>query len=270
MISRCRAKCWILQFKEQNGSSGSDATAQRGIKGNIIVYPQKVSSVASFLPPNLDEIAAPICVVFVGSRPPTNEWLRKHAKPLAVRPGRVLKALLWLKTHNHFYKDVNINYNLLHNMPEDYILPVHVEHIQPHTALDSDDGEQMTSNDESSVTFDSVVITDVDGSATSSQMRAAAVRHVENNGGFIQIPHEAQPLNEFFNTAMFPMLYPTLFPYGIGGFENIHRTHRVSLKHQYLQTAYVLFLSVWPQEIVSLLTPQKNSKFLISCVRSML
>ena len=27
-------------------------------------------------------------------------------------------------------------------------------------------------------------------------------------------------MNEFCNPDLFPMMYPTLFPYGLGGFEN--------------------------------------------------
>ncbi|KAJ3832283.1 hypothetical protein F5878DRAFT_654672 [Lentinula raphanica] len=229
MISRCRAKCWIIQLKEDQGSSPSETT-QRGIKGNIIIYPQKVSQVASVLPPNLEELAAPICVVFVGSHRPSNEWLRKHAKPLAVRPGRVMKALVWLKCHNPLYRDIRINTDLLQSLPENYVLPVHVEHVQPNSALDSVTSESVSlssaETDEPVVTFDKVVIMDVDGSATSSQMRAAAVRHVHNNGGFIQFPHDPEPVNEFMNPALFPMIYPTLFPYGMGGFENHRRSHR--------------------------------------------
>ncbi|KAJ3771607.1 hypothetical protein FB446DRAFT_765290 [Lentinula raphanica] len=242
MISRCRAKCWIIQLKESHGTLPSETT-QRGIKGNIIIYPQKVSQVASVLPPNLDELAAPICVVFVGSRRPSNEWLRKHAKPLAVRPGRVQRALEWLKLHNPLYRDIKINTALLQSLPEDYVLPVHVEHVLPNSALDSVTSDSPTlsmesaplsssEKDEPVVTFDKVVITDIDGSATSSQMRAAAIRHVQKNGGFIEFPHDVEPVNEFMNPVLFPMIYPTLFPYGMGGFENHRRSHRVSLRRQ--------------------------------------
>ncbi|KAJ3764588.1 hypothetical protein FB446DRAFT_656299, partial [Lentinula raphanica] len=194
MISRCRSKCWIIQLKEDQSSTPSE-TSQRALKGNIIIYPQKVSQVASVLPPNLDELSSPICVVFVGSKRPSDEWLRKHAKPLAIRPGRVLKALLWLKAHNPLYRDIVINRTLLQSLPDNYILPVHVEHVLPNSALDSltsgySPGLHDDSSDEQQqpqITFDKVVITDVDGSATSSQMRAAAVRHVQKNGGFLEI-----------------------------------------------------------------------------------
>ncbi|KAJ3897115.1 hypothetical protein F5879DRAFT_788651, partial [Lentinula edodes] len=74
MISRCRAKSWIIQLKEADEIANK--TTQRGLKGNIIVYPQKPTALAKILPPSLDELTAPICVIFVGSSRPSEEWLR--------------------------------------------------------------------------------------------------------------------------------------------------------------------------------------------------
>jgi hypothetical protein len=61
-----------------------------------------------------------------------------------------------------------------------------------------------------------VVITDVNGNATSNQLRAAAMRHIKQKGqGYIEIPHDPKPANQFFNLDLFPMIYPTLYPYGL-------------------------------------------------------
>lgn len=81
------------------------------------------------------------------------------------------------------------------------------------------------------VPFQNVVITDVDGHAPSNELRAAAVRHLKKKGGgYIEIPHEPEPVNEFFNPNLFPMIYPTLFPYGIGGFEDSSCSVKLSMK----------------------------------------
>ncbi|KAJ7200534.1 hypothetical protein GGX14DRAFT_571942 [Mycena pura] len=81
----------------------------------------------------------------------------------------------------------------------------------------------LHSNDDSGnksdeVPFQSVVITDVDGHASSNELRAAAFRHVKKKGGgYIQVPHDRDAENEFRkDSLLFPMIYPTLFPYGIG------------------------------------------------------
>ena len=38
-------------------------------------------------------------------------------------------------------------------------------------------------------------------------------------------------MNEFFNPSIFPMLYPTLFPYGIGGFDDRRRLVPIGLEN---------------------------------------
>jgi hypothetical protein len=50
--------------------------------------------------------------------------------------------------------------------------------------------------------------------------------------GFLQIPHSENPANEFYNPLLLPMTYPTLFPYGEGGFEDLQRATPLSFKRQ--------------------------------------
>ncbi|KAJ7760232.1 hypothetical protein DFH07DRAFT_718166, partial [Mycena maculata] len=112
MIARCRSKCWVIQLKAENEDVVAQST-QRGMKGHIIVYPQQPSKVADILPPSIEEITAPVCVLFVGSSAPTPEWFREYAKPLAVNAGRVRAALQWLKLHHPLYRDITIMANIL-------------------------------------------------------------------------------------------------------------------------------------------------------------
>ena len=88
----------------------------------------------------------------------------------------------------------------------------------------------MTELELGDVPFQNVVITDVTGHSPAHELQAAAFRHVKQGGGYIQIPHDSTPVNEFFNPHLFPMIYPTLFPYGIGGFENCQRRISLSMK----------------------------------------
>ncbi|TDL13848.1 hypothetical protein BD410DRAFT_817262 [Rickenella mellea] len=245
MIARCRSKCWVIQLKEENEDLVLP-NVQRGMKGHIIIYPQRPDEIANLLPPSLEDILTPICVIFVGSSPPTDEWLRKNAKPLAVRKEKVRSALTWLKAHNTHYRDIQINHAMLDSLQDEQILPFHVEHVLPNDAADSltsryDPTASIASNSQeveaavnTDIAFENVVITDVDGLAPANELRAAAVRHVKRKGGgYIQIPHDPEPVNEFFNPSLFPKIYPTLFPYGIGGFENHKRSVRLSMKRQH-------------------------------------
>ncbi|KAH7931394.1 hypothetical protein BV22DRAFT_1101301 [Leucogyrophana mollusca] len=244
MIARCRAKSWIIQLKEENGLSTSP-NVQRGMKGHVIIYPQQPSRLMEVLPPSIEDVVTPICVIFVGAKPPTDEWLRTKARPLVVRKERVRAALIWLQQHNPYYKDVEINHVVLDGLQQEQILPVHVEHILPgqaddaltsrYDALDAklDEARSVSNGRPGELPFQNVVIADVDGNAPSNQLRAAALRHVKRQGGgYMEIPHGGSPVNEFLNTSLFPMIYPTLYPYGIGGFENPARSQKLSMKRQ--------------------------------------
>ncbi|KAG1851019.1 hypothetical protein C8R48DRAFT_570806, partial [Suillus tomentosus] len=253
MIARCRAKCWIIQLKEENQDLQL-STNQHGIKGHIIVYPQRPEGIANVLPPSVDDIITPICIIFVGSCPPTRAWLEEKAKPLIARREKVCAALVWLKEHNRLYKDIIIDFDVLNSMEEKMLMPFHIDHVLPNDARDSltskyDATEAVQSEDLSDVDnnsllfdeqsraadletmFENVVVTDVDGNASANELRAAAVRHIKNKGGgYVQIPHDPQPVNEFFDPNLFPMIYPTLFPYGLGGFEDHLRPEPLSIK----------------------------------------
>ncbi|KAJ6576495.1 hypothetical protein DFH09DRAFT_1246414 [Mycena vulgaris] len=230
MIALCRAKCWIIQLCDDQSDTSLNIT-QRGVRGHIIVYPQRPSAIAKTLPPSIEDIVTPICVIFVGSTPPTPEWLKTKASPLVVRKERVMKALAWLKIHNHLYVDVAIDATVLHSLPEQTMLPFHVQHIIPNAGIDSTTSDYVPGSAAPPPASDSVVVTDIDGNAPSNDLRSAALKHMNKPGSnYIEIPHHRQPVNEFQNPHLFPMMYPTLFPYGLGGLEDKCRTSRLGFK----------------------------------------
>ncbi|KAJ6448801.1 hypothetical protein C8R45DRAFT_761930, partial [Mycena sanguinolenta] len=202
---------------------------QRRIRGHVIIYPQQPSKIADILPPSIDEnmfCMPPICILFVGSSRPTPEWIRDHAKPLAVNATRVRNALTWLKVHNPLYRDITVNEECLWQLEENPVLPFNIEHIQNSTAdeaatarYDSTPapGPSITTND--SIPFPNLVIADIECHASSNELRAAALRHVKKKGGgYLEIPHDRTPENEFRkDSLLFPLIYSTLFPYGLGG-----------------------------------------------------
>jgi len=46
------------------------------------------------------------------------------------------------------------------------------------------------------IPFQNVVITDIDGHLPAHELCAAALRHIKQGGGYIQIPHDPVPVNE--------------------------------------------------------------------------
>ena len=181
------------------------------------MYPQQPQGLARILPPSLPEICTPICIIFVGSQRPSNQWLKTKAKPLVVHHEQVRRALEWLQLHSPLYADIEIDYPALVSFPEDDVLPYHIEHLQPTSSEEQNaltswyeqPEDHSESNDSGDTVFENIVVTDIDGNASSNQLQAAAMRHIkEKGGGYIQIPHDSKPVNEFFN----PDLFPTSFP----------------------------------------------------------
>ncbi|KAJ7870993.1 hypothetical protein B0H14DRAFT_2345446 [Mycena olivaceomarginata] len=142
---------------------------QHGIKGHVIIYPQQPSKLAAILPPAIEDIISPVCVLFVGSSPPTPEWLRDHTQLLAVSATRVRKALQWLKEHNPQYRDITINESCLHFLEENPVLPFNIEHISNNVAnetitsrYDAVQSPDPSTNLSTTIPFQNIVITDID------------------------------------------------------------------------------------------------------------
>lgn len=237
MIARCRAKCWVVQLREEDRELSMPDT-QRGMKGHVIIYPQRPSELANVLPSSLEDYTTFMCVIFIGSKPPTDEWLQQKAKPLVVRREKVRSALVWLKDHNPHYKDIRINHEMLNGLAPTQILPVQIDHIDSGGRSDplTSRYDNMASGDapvdqDNCCPIQNVVVTDIDGTAPPNELRAAAWRHVRKKGNaYVEIPHDPDPVNEFCRPELFPMIYPTLFPYGIGGVEDSSRSARISMK----------------------------------------
>ena len=119
MIAHCRSKCWIVQLKESNQDLPS-ANTQQGMKGHIIIYPQRPGELYSVLPPLMSDLITPICVIFIGANPPSEAWLRDKVKPLAIHREKVCGTLLWLKQHNPLYADIEIDHTMLNGLMLQY------------------------------------------------------------------------------------------------------------------------------------------------------
>ncbi|KAJ7482097.1 hypothetical protein B0H11DRAFT_1702953 [Mycena galericulata] len=208
MIARCRAKCWIIQLKEEGDYS--TPITQRGVRGHVIVHPQKLSAIAKVLDPSVEEvITTPSYIILAGSSPPSSEWLQKKAKPLTVRKDKVLSALAWLSTHNPLYKDVEIGTSVFDGLPDETILPFHIQHIIPSGhSIDAimssctpdacpDLSDIVNPPASKPLPLESVVLANVDRHTSPNELRKAAIDHMELPGkNYVGIPM-INPVNEF-------------------------------------------------------------------------
>ncbi len=189
------------------------------------MYPQKPEELRDVFPPPISEVVTPMCVVFVGSSKPSPEWLREKAYPLIIRRQKVRLALEWLKNHNPLYRDIIIDYKRIEELPLRDVAPVNITVEENSDAVDSVGSKYDTyttsddCDDDTVDVFRSAIVSDLEGrDVTRKEMSAAALNHLKKGGGFVQIPHGPSPSDEY-DPDLFPMMYPTLFPYGCGGFE---------------------------------------------------
>ncbi|CAF2742492.1 unnamed protein product [Rotaria sp. Silwood2] len=94
----------------------STTTAQTALKGNCITFVQNVPNIVNSLPLSLDDLCDTLKVIFIGARPPVRIHLKKI---LTVRKKKIIQALHWLKKNNILYKDININFENIAQLPED-------------------------------------------------------------------------------------------------------------------------------------------------------
>ncbi|KAF8530625.1 hypothetical protein JB92DRAFT_3081202 [Gautieria morchelliformis] len=197
MIAQRHAKCWVLHLNDNDGDTDGRPsncpqlpTTQCGMKGHIIIYLSNPEKLMHVLPPPMLDIITPICVLFVGSKPPSKEWLQTKAKPLYL--------------HNPLYSDIVIDHESLNNMLLEQIAPVDITMQDPNTANQVQrsryDFTPPASTDAPShhSIFESVVVTDLKGrDVSSNEMAAEALRHLRNGGGFVQIRHGPHASNEY-------------------------------------------------------------------------
>ena len=230
LISVYRPKIYVTTFRAVAGPG----TAQRGLKGNTITFPQDVVKIAQTLPSDTNVLADTIKVVFIGSGVPSKDILKKV---FTVRRERVFDALVYLVEHHPLYKNVIINHNV--DLPVDDIPDAIWEMITAHDDADKEDEKEhanytpqtelhsKTDNSDDGIIMESSGMLDIEGSSVSTdcQMKAA----VQSLQGTLFIPHGSLPITEYNNPLLWIGAYPWLFPHGMGGPE-ISRKVPVSLK----------------------------------------
>lgn len=153
-----------------------------------------------------------------------------------VRRPRILNALLWLKKHNRLYKDIIIDESSLNEYPIDGRVPYPVQEQESNSTIQ---GQSSTYTghgiDETERLFATTSTEDEDGtipiSATGSfdvnqaglslnQRKIQALGYLKAGGSFVSSSVGDEMLSTRFNPDVFGNLWPTLFPYGVGSFED--------------------------------------------------
>ena len=217
LISRV---CPIMRVYRKHGG-------QRGYKGHVLNLPQDIQSFLNRLPSRVADL--PVLIV------------RRHGaedthRDFTVRRHKVLEAVLWLKTNNPFFKDIEIDRDVIQSLPENGIpdelryvideneLSVHVENEGP------PQDPVMSAN----ASVEELVL----GSGSTSfipmhqrqRKQGAAIQDAVNEVDPLDWPStEGNLVNEFKTDGLATMAFPTLFPYGKGDPTNRARQHGITL-----------------------------------------
>ena len=142
----------------------------------------------------------------------------------------MLKALLWLKQHNKYYRKIDIDYNALNDLPEDGNLP-DLSGIKSSSITEKESSLQDTDEDahdsESFVPIAAQKLTEIEAVKESIQERQKSADQTT-----VPWPHRADtPFNEFNMEGYMSCAFRTLFPQG--------------------QVTFWLLVSVWLQWVTT-------------------
>jgi len=195
------------------------------MKANVIMFENPMPKIYQRLPPSLEDLDEVLAFLYTRPCRPTEEDLERT--PLLVRKNRVSDALEWLKLNHADYHDLDIAYDNLDAYPDNGP-PVVVTYW----------GAAANKNPESASAFDNeteegvdsgpcpFVVNGLTGEKLANMgptaLAALAARHLKQDGGkVLAISHAEKPESMYDNPQLYPMMFPWLFPYGLGGIGGI-------------------------------------------------
>lgn len=195
------------------------------MKSNAVVFENPTPKIYQTLPPAKAELDDVLAFIFTGPCRPSPEDMERT--PLLVRRQKVTAALEWLKLNHMDYYDLDISYKNLAEYPDSGI-PVVVAFREEKlnrpaetvSAIDNDEEEGVT---EGPCPF---VVNGMFGESLETSgnesLKLKAAKHLEEGGGVLAISHSKNPLSVYHNPKLYPMMFPHLFPYGLGGIGSIN------------------------------------------------
>ncbi|THU79556.1 hypothetical protein K435DRAFT_697541, partial [Dendrothele bispora CBS 962.96] len=208
-------------------------TDQRGTTSNVCIHPHEIKNIANRLPRPFDTLRDEIAVIIVSNDNTVTTQTFKNT-PFLVRRQKILEALIWLKANNRFYRDIEIDMDALEGYPADEDLSarapfnVHVE--RPETAV-LNESTSYTGHSVGDATWsasssgDIPVLSsgtfDIDHTDEGHDLRKIdALRRIKNGERFLKTSTSVDTINPREHPHVYAWLWPTLFPYGIGVFED--------------------------------------------------
>ncbi|KAJ7654056.1 hypothetical protein DFH06DRAFT_908830, partial [Mycena polygramma] len=220
---------------------------QRSSSGNVCVHPHEISTLATVLPRPMSTLFDEIVIIFVSeNQEATEDMFRKT--PFLVRRGCILRALNWLKSNNPLYHDIVIDLAALAEYPcdDNGHVPFPIQYQSPSETIRGQNAtytghgidtteaifaEYTDTDPEQQIPFSVTGTFDVDNIEKSLNARKlAALRQLKAGGSFAKTFTSAETLSTRHNPNVYGLLWPTLFPYGVGMFDDPVRSKEIALK----------------------------------------
>jgi len=223
LIARVRHNRFV--FRVSSGSSKFEGMSK--MVANAITFKHPVEKIYTILPPPVEDLDDVLAFIYTGPTKPTPEDFKRT--PLLVRRKKVAAALEWLKLNHPDYYDLEISYKNLEDYPED-VPPVVIDYRRKESNKDIEatsvhdmEEEQGTRGGMCSLTVHGLTGEEY-ANATTETLKAVALKHLDNMGKIIAMGHAKNPESTWRNPKLYPMIFPWLFPYGLGGIGNeIHK-----------------------------------------------
>jgi hypothetical protein len=191
------------------------------MKANAIMFENPMPKIYQRLPPSIDDLDEVLAFIYTGPCRPMPEDLERT--PLLVRRQKIAEALEWLKLNHVDYYDLDISYENLKEYPEKGS-PVVVVYRNSETNKELEATSAYDDADEDGVDDGKCpfVVSGITGEELGmlgpKALVARATKHLmEDEGGVLAIGHADQPQSLYHNPRLYPMMFPHLFPYGLGG-----------------------------------------------------
>ncbi|KAE8219159.1 hypothetical protein CF319_g7097 [Tilletia indica] len=250
LCAKYLASAYIIRLYDIT-TPGAPECRPRVMKGHACAFPLNTVSTAVKLPWTFADAGPLLSCLVIGPRPPRQDDLRKVFK---VRRQKVSDLLMFLRANFLDYPQFPIDDDALNQLPEDDVpetlmrFVVHQQQgdvaslfeaettgLEAHPALSAAADIEAA---EGRPFLEHHGLVDVNGISVPADSRLAS--GLANATGLalpdLLIRHGSEFIPDYDNPALFPGMFPTLFPWGTGGFEQ-QRIVSLSFKRQ---AAYLL------------------------------
>ncbi|KAE8232846.1 hypothetical protein CF326_g2112 [Tilletia indica] len=237
LCAKYLASAYIVRLYDLT-APGAEAERPRVMKGHACSFPLNTVSTATKLPWAVDKEAPLISCIVIGPRKPRAKDLRNVFK---VRKEKVRALLRYLREHCKGYPQFAIDDHALNALPEDDVPELLMRHItyEEHNEVPSLFDKETTGLDIHPAFVDDVEdeeheprtflehhgMLDINGVSIPAHERTAAAlaSATGSERPDLVIRHGSSFVEDYNNPDLFPGMFPTLFPWGTGGFESVRR-----------------------------------------------